>query len=192
MAKDYAKQTKTKAKGKAKRGKAPKQKQPLAKLWYITAIAVVAFVGGLLYLKHEQVGQQLAGKPSKQRKLAQRKTKPHVRPTPTVRKPRFEFYDMLAQSDSNPAKVYNQEKIKAQEQRARYFLQVAAFKNMSQADRLRADLTLKGFTVAIKQIKSKGNTWSRVQVGPYASLSTAKQAQQQLKRDRYKSVIRTN
>ena len=185
MARDYAKQSKAK---RTKTSKGKQQNDPLAKLWYITAFAVIAFVGGLIYLKHEQLTAKPAVKPHK---YVKHHAKPKAKPQQTVSKPRFEFYDMLANSDNGPERIYNQEKIKAQEH-AKYFLQVAAFKKMSQADHLRAELTLKGFTVAVKNIKTKGKQWSRVQVGPYSTLVAAKHAQKQLSHNSYKSVIRTN
>ena len=58
-----------------------------------------------------------------------------------------------------------------------YLVQVAAFKSQQEAERMRALLVLKGFTVNIAMINQKKTNWYRVTLGPYVSRAEAQKAQ---------------
>jgi len=61
-----------------------------------------------------------------------------------------------------------------------YRLKAGAFSNMERADRLKAQLTLNGFTTQIETVDVKGQTWYRVFAGPFANRSQMSKAQDQL------------
>jgi len=54
--------------------------------------------------------------------------------------------------------------------KARYLLQVGAFRTHRQADELKARLALLGFEARIVRIETPKGTWHRVRLGPFASL----------------------
>ncbi len=58
-----------------------------------------------------------------------------------------------------------------------YLVQVAAFKSMQEAARMKAALVLKGFTVNITPGGEQKNAWYRVSIGPFASRTDALKAQ---------------
>jgi cell division protein FtsN len=56
-------------------------------------------------------------------------------------------------------------------------VQVAAFKSRQEAERMKASLVLKGFSVSITSINQRNMNWYRVNLGPYASRDQAAKAQ---------------
>lgn len=58
-----------------------------------------------------------------------------------------------------------------------YMVQVASFKNMQEATRMKASLLMKGFDVSITSSTQQHMTWYRVIIGPFASRAQAQQAQ---------------
>ncbi len=72
----------------------------------------------------------------------------------------------------------------------KYIIQVASFKSFNEADRLKAEMLMMGQTVDVKAFSHKGEKWYRVQLGPYTSLTAAQKAQQQLKANNIKAIVR--
>ena len=71
-----------------------------------------------------------------------------------------------------------------------YILQLASFKNFSDADQLKAKLSLLGYNVSIQTINgANGEKWHRVRSGPYAQLSQAEQHRQQLQQQHINSIL---
>ena len=58
-----------------------------------------------------------------------------------------------------------------------YLVQIASFKNKQDAERMKASLILKGFTVTIATINQQQISWYRVIIGPYTSRNQAEKAQ---------------
>lgn len=58
-----------------------------------------------------------------------------------------------------------------------YMVQVASFKSMQEAERLKAALTLKGFGTKVVSSLQQNVNWYRVIIGPFASRTQAQQAQ---------------
>lgn len=71
----------------------------------------------------------------------------------------------------------------------KYILQIAALANFKDADTLKAQLTLMGFNVAIKQSDDANKTLNHVEVGPYDSLTDANKAQQALQQQHISSIL---
>ena len=63
-----------------------------------------------------------------------------------------------------------------------YYVQVAAFKSNQEAERMKASLVIKGFTVTISMIQQNKANWYRVSLGPYGSLGLAQNAQSAIAR----------
>ncbi len=73
---------------------------------------------------------------------------------------------------------------------SKYIIQVASFRNFAEADRLKAEMLMLGQSVDVKAFNNKGAKWYRVQAGPYPSLAAAQKAQQQLKANNIKAIVR--
>jgi len=71
-----------------------------------------------------------------------------------------------------------------------YMLQLASFKNFTDADQLKAKLSLSGFQVSIQTISgSNGEQWFRVRTGPYNQLSAAERDREALKQQHINSIL---
>lgn len=58
-----------------------------------------------------------------------------------------------------------------------YWVQVASFRQMHEAERLKSTLSQKGFNVGITRATQQGMVWFRVVMGPFGSKLQAQQAQ---------------
>jgi cell division protein FtsN len=66
-----------------------------------------------------------------------------------------------------------------------YFVQVAAFKNKKDADKMRASWVLKGFVVTVSTVHQNSTDWFRVNLGPFSSHPEAKKAQSSVARSEH-------
>jgi len=179
MAKDYAKVT--------------KKKQQSSHWGMKVLLAIGVFVGGYIAasyydfntLRHkvaQKVNKVLPEKSIKPIESAKQE-KPLVLP-----KPKFEFYTILPKqkvTEAKPvAKVQEQapkhEQVVKSPSGKQYVLQVASFKRVADADKLKAQLILKGFDVKIVEFSNGRNTWYRVTLGPYNTLDSVVKTQSQL------------
>lgn len=58
-----------------------------------------------------------------------------------------------------------------------YLVQLGSFKSKQEADRIKATLSLKGFSITVVAVSQKNVTWYRVMTGPYPSRIEAEKAQ---------------
>lgn len=63
-----------------------------------------------------------------------------------------------------------------------YVVQVGSFKRQSEAERIKASLSLKGFMVSVVTVNQQGMRWYRVVIGPFASRPLAEKAQSSVAR----------
>lgn len=61
-----------------------------------------------------------------------------------------------------------------------YVLQVGSFPDAGKADAKKAQLALQGFTAHVQTITLDGQTWNRVQIGPFASATELQRVQKRL------------
>lgn len=94
-------------------------------------------------------------------------------------KPKFEFYSLLTKHSSTAHK--------------RYYIQVAAFKNKADAEKLKATLILKGYEIFITKTHAPKNTWYRLFAGPYFSKDTLDKRQLTLlKSEHIKGIVKNS
>lgn len=73
----------------------------------------------------------------------------------------------------------------------RYILQVGSFRSRAEADKMRADLVMKGFDVTVVASKDLQDQWYRVMVGPVSSMKEAESLKYSLaNREHIDSMIR--
>ena len=123
--------------------------------------------------------------------------------------PKFEFYTLLAKESADhtnkpvlaevkPALKSQQELITtamvknkipetspASNPKEAYLVQLASFRHLHEADRLKAVLVMKGFTVNIASVNQQGMPWYRVVMGPFTSKNQAQQAQSECARQEH-------
>lgn len=183
-------------------------------MYLIAGIALGVIVVGLLLLQSPQSGQALRNAVAKlqahhtaKSENAKPKKTPEAKTTPPVSTaPKFDFYTMLPQMQvdvggtvSTPTATVEATKtpVPAAVPPAapvltggnQYTLQVASFRNFADADKVKANLTLQGFNVHVKPMSVNGVTWNRVYIGPFSSLATAKNTQQDLASQKINSII---
>lgn len=182
MAKDYAKRTKkndSTARSGERRHQKSKKKEPalafnmlsLLKAGFFLSLVVMS----TLYLSKE-FGENL------HHWVYPGHSKEDLQAEAEKQQAKFEFYSLLKEGVSQPVKmkeVSPSEPIKKAEpieEKSHYLLQVASFRQSSDADRLKAELTLKGYDVVISPFVNENRTWYRVKIGPFKTLSSVKEA----------------
>ncbi len=108
--------------------------------------------------------------------------------------PVFDFYTLLPESEvtvsiPDPAPAKTQPKKKEQNaalpatstKPKKYLLQAGSFRSSKDAERLRAQLLLEGLTPKVERVNvGGGETWHRVQLGPFTDRASLQSAQKVL------------
>lgn len=116
-------------------------------------------------------------------------------------KPRFDFYTILPEqeafvpnineplsTDLSSTKAPKNEQ--APSPKATFFLQTGSFREYSEAHKLKGELVLAGLNVKIQTVTlNNGETWHRVQVGPFQSERALAKAQNTLARINIDSMV---
>ena len=103
----------------------------------------------------------------------------------------FDFYEILKNAKVDIGTIKPKTKDKAQkEENTEYLLQVASFKSMKDAERLRAELILLNLP-AVTEVANvrNGETWHRVIVGPYISHSKLASARSTLISNKLEALV---
>ena len=107
-------------------------------------------------------------------------------PEKKSKRPRFEFYTMLpemevAVPDNELANATDDSMQKMEAENVTYVLQAGSFRQLEQADRLKAELALMGMPAQIQTVTIDGGTkWHRVRVGPFTNLQALNEARSEL------------
>jgi cell division protein FtsN len=70
-----------------------------------------------------------------------------------------------------------------------FMIQIASVKSYADADRLRAELSLLGYDVSVRNAKTNNEQSYQILIGPYPSLESAKAVQKRLQNDKIQSVL---
>jgi cell division protein FtsN len=169
--------------------------------WFVTGVVVGAFGVGLAWTLQD----------AEQAAPLQATAEPARQPTA---KPRFDFHTILpemevvvpdeelaAKPPPLPPKPQKPDPAAQPEQPAEaqtqtppaadgsYLLQVASYRNVSEAERLKAQLALIGIQAQIQQVTINGkDTYHRVRAGPYRDKDAINQARAQLSRKGLESI----
>jgi len=116
-------------------------------------------------------------------------------PEKKAKRPRFEFYTLLPEMEvavpeneltgSSTAARRDSEKAGVT-----YVLQAGSFRQLAQADRLKAELALMGMPVMIQTVSIEGGSkWHRVRVGPFTNLQALNEARAELQSNGLKVMV---
>ena len=116
-------------------------------------------------------------------------------PEKKAKRPRFEFYTLLPEMEvavpeneltgSSTAARRDSEKAGVT-----YVLQAGSFRQLAQADRLKAELALIGMPVMIQTVSIEGGSkWHRVRVGPFTNLQALNEARAELQSNGLKVMV---
>lgn len=121
---------------------------------------------------------------------ARKRPPPPAAPQTTQRQAKYSFYDELKKRNSEvQAEVEAKSRAmdKADVGKGTYYrVQVGAFKEQEQADRLRARLILRDYPVTIL----RSDNFHLVQVGPYQNREEAQKVEESLKKSGFKVLLK--
>ncbi len=167
-------------------------------LWFVAGL-LVGVAGMLLaefqeYFSAESVVRAVRDVASSDRPVASAEGNAE-KPEKKTKRPRFEFYTMLPEAEvvvlereltGTPTTASQQ----VQEDDVTYVLQAGSFRELAQADRLKAELTLIGMPAQIQTVSIEGGTkWHRVRVGPYTNLKALNKARDELQSNGLKVMV---
>ncbi len=129
---------------------------------------------------------------------APRESEPAIAPAPRAaaperQKPRYDFYTLLRERETQVSDKELAEKVRAEAAqpaattpapaaapRERYLLQAGAFRDLRDADAVKARIALAGLQARVETANVNGAPVHRVRLGPYASASELEAAKRQL------------
>ncbi len=148
-------------------------------VWLFTGAVLGAFVMFLMHLSEV----------SPQTPIATHPTSSSTPSANTVQKPRFDFYELLKQTDI-PVVPNKQPGTASASPKMEFLLQVASFKSAADAEQLRAELILLNLDAYTENAKIRnGETWHRVIVGPFTSKSKLSKARSVLLSNRHEALV---
>ncbi len=150
-----------------------RQSQVPGWVWLFTGTVLGAFIMFLAYL---------SGIAPQQPAKASTAAPESVVAKPQVPKPRFDFYQLLKETEvvvNEPAPTTKTTTQPVEDQE--YILQVGSFKKSADADRMRAQLILMNLEASVETVTVRnGETWHRVLVGPFDNRSKLAKARSTL------------
>ncbi|MCV6626710.1 MAG: SPOR domain-containing protein [Cellvibrionaceae bacterium] len=174
MSQDFAKKRRANSRsGTAKRRKSNSKKNSNQNaggwVWFSAGLLLGSFATFLLFLSGVIPAPDQT--PAAQVAAAE---KPAAEKKPEVPQPRFDFYELLKESEVVVEKspdAYDGGGEREQKN-MEYLLQVGSFRSPNEADQLHAKLAITGFDAQVEKVKVRnGSIWHRVLVGPYSSRS---------------------
>lgn len=147
-------------------------------VWMLAGLVLGLLLAGVVYYKDLAPSVPAAERiTAGQEKAQANKTdvkEPDSTATKQADKPAFDFYEMLPNFEVViPEKELDvrrdRERTPVREQGS-YILQVGAFQNHADADRVKAKLALMGVESSIQKVSIDKQTWHRVRIGPIKDL----------------------
>lgn len=118
---------------------------------------------------------------------------PAPQPAAEKQKPRYDFYTLLRERETQVSDKELAEKVKAESSQTttaqvpaqatpseRYLLQAGAFRDMREADAVKARIALAGLQARVEAADVNGAAIYRVRLGPYATARELEDAKRQL------------
>ncbi len=180
-----------------------KQKKSLpGYIWLLSGLAIGLFVAFIIYLDKQPENTNDFGSAVQVEleKLKQAKRSTAEKNTikkntvPVKKEQKFNFYTLLPElellipeSETRPPEKTN----KIQSNNAgtstpvskKYVLQLGSFQNLSDAEKLKANIAFLGLEAGIQHVSINNQTWHRVRTGPYKNKQQLYKSQKQLKQN---------
>ncbi len=163
MPKDYARKARPKKRGASR--KAKKNKVPVS-MWLFTFLVVGGLVAGLSYLKlAPKKSQPNPIEPAAEAKGTNTKNDQQAKTEDYSDVPIYNIHDTL----TNKEVEIPEEDLKPSEDLNKYvyLMPCGSFRESFRAEELKATIAMTGNTSSINAVKSNGETWYRVELGPY-------------------------
>ncbi|MET1255244.1 SPOR domain-containing protein [Aliikangiella maris] len=183
MPRDYAKKkpARTKKQG-ASRSQAKASVSPIR--WLLTIGLTLTLAGGLIYLKWFYPKTSPPPNTSSKPVSAPQSSSAATKTNTTTNKKSDEqvpFYDVHRDLTTKQVKI-PKEDLKLPEIYKKYFytMPCGSFREIERAEELKAQIAMTGNKSELMPVKSKGETWYRVQLGPFSSKRTAEKIRHRL------------
>jgi len=150
-------------------------------VWLLSGLAIGLFVAFIIYLDKQPDTDKDFGSAVQQEleKLKQKPAETKNKPATEKKEQKFNFYTILPElevlipeSETRPPETKNKSSITGNEEAGsakQYILQVGSFQNVSDAEKLKANLALLGVAADIQHVTVNNQAWHRVRSGPYQS-----------------------
>lgn len=174
--------------------------------WILAALLIIGFGYFLSTLgdadtKPEKMQvTQVKRLPVEPEKLVKKIPKKKVPVQPELVEPQFDFYEILEGKEVRIPEYEVKKRVKEEKvgkvkpattttTSTQYILQVGAFKEYSQADKLKARLAFMGIQAKIEKAKVGNVVWNRLKIGPYSKLSTTERVRSKLKQKGISTIV---
>ena len=166
-----------KRKTNSRKPSSPKKTAPFW-AWMLISICIIGFGFFLTQLSSKESGTQINAEETNIKEPTEEQ----------ISQVKFDFYEILKGKEVN---VDERVIEKTPEQKnITYFLQAGSFKQLSDADTLRAKLLLQGLPVSIEKTTNKnGQEWHRVVAGPFDTRSKLAKARGILASNEINSIV---
>jgi len=144
--------------------------------WFLSGLSIGLFVALLAYLDGQPssstgFGDAIQMELEKIKNKAEASEKTSANKPADSKEPKFNFYTILPElevliPDSETRPPANKSSIKLQDDK-QYVLQAGSFRNLNDANKLKASLALLGFEASTQHVSVNGEEWHRVRIGPY-------------------------
>lgn len=161
--------------------------------WMLITALAIGFAVFLVYLKSPGFNKQQADqsvpiqkpevKPADQTEVKDAKPLP----------PKFDFYTILPKKEmvvpEYEVKTRTREEQVGKNKISSYILQAGSYKDLEEADSLKAKLALMGIESKIQKAKVENVIWYRVKIGPYNQMVSVNNVMSRLQKNGMKPVI---
>lgn len=171
MTRDYKDARRPRDRRKKSRRKSDEPAAP-GWVWMLAGLVLGLLLAGIVYYKDLAPVSQ--GPDGEYHKIVESVPPEPKKTEPAEKKPGFDFYEMLPAFEV----VIPEKELDVRRDRDRtpvrdagsYILQVGAFQNLADADRVKAKLALLGVESRIQKVSIDKQTWHRVRIGPISDL----------------------
>lgn len=185
MARDY--------KHRATAKKKPQQNSVPWWKWSLIALLLSTFLYFLFFLKSSETVTK-----NKNRQTSALTTSQKTKQIPKHQnrkpiEPKFDFYTILPETEvvvpDFEIKTRSREERLGKGKIGKYILQAGAFRDFTEADKLRVKLAFLGIESRIEKAKVKNVIWNRVKVGPYKYSSQISDIKMKLKQSGIDAIV---
>jgi len=108
-------------------------------------------------------------------------------------KPSFDFYYILPELEvavpEQELAAQSKQQASHGDQKIEYILQAGSFRQLEQADQLKAKLALQGIEADIQTVKINADTWHRVRIGPINNMNKLEQTRKRLNENGISAIV---
>lgn len=161
--------------------------------WSLIALLLASFIYFLFFLKNSETVTENSKKYSPVPTVSQKtkNTPKHQNRKPI--EPKFDFYTILPETEvvvpDFEIKTRSREERLGKGKIGKYILQAGAFRDFTEADKLRVKLAFLGIESRVEKAKVKNVVWNRVKIGPYKYSSQISDIKKKLKQSGVDTIV---